>query len=61
MCKAHIPRQAFAPLPSPGRRPNIRNLGLEETGVKISDKGAIAVDRLSRTNVRLLFVAGGGR
>ncbi|KAL6771736.1 GSR2 [Auxenochlorella protothecoides x Auxenochlorella symbiontica] len=45
-------------LAATGRRPNIRNLGLEETGVKISDKGAIAVDRLSRTNVPSVWAIG---
>ena len=33
-----------------GRAPNTAGLGLEESGVKLNDKGAVAVDEFSRTN-----------
>lgn len=52
------PHRIFNPPPSlpptplaPGRKPNIRNLGLESVDVKVSDKGAIEVNELSQTSV----------
>ncbi len=41
-----------------GRRPNVSGLGLEKAGVKLSDKGAIAVDRYSRTSVPHIYAVG---
>lgn len=52
------PHRFFKTPPSPprtplatGRKPNIRNLGLESVDVKVSDKGAIEVNELSQTSV----------
>jgi glutathione reductase (NADPH) len=41
-----------------GRRPNVAGLGLETAGVRLNDKGAIAVDRFSRTNVPHIYAVG---
>ena len=41
-----------------GRRPNIAGLGLETAGVRIDDKGAIAVDEFSRTSVPHIYAVG---
>ena len=41
-----------------GRRPNIENLGLEAAGVALDDKGAIAVDAASHTNVDSIWAVG---
>jgi glutathione reductase (NADPH) len=41
-----------------GRRPNISGLGLEAAGVRINDKGAIAVDEFSRTSVPHIYAVG---
>jgi glutathione reductase (NADPH) len=41
-----------------GRRPNVSGLGLESAGVKLSDTGAIAVDRYSRTSVPHIYAVG---
>jgi glutathione reductase (NADPH) len=41
-----------------GRRPNIENLGLEAAGVALDDKGAIAVDAGSRTNIDSIWAVG---
>jgi glutathione reductase (NADPH) len=41
-----------------GRRPNTRNLGLDEVGVKLDNKGAIAVDERSRTSVEGIYAIG---
>jgi glutathione reductase (NADPH) len=41
-----------------GRRPNIKGLGLETAGVRINDKGAIEVDRFSRTSVPHIYAVG---
>jgi len=41
-----------------GRAPNIKGLGLEEAGVAINDKGAVAVDDSSRTSVPHIFAVG---
>ncbi|MFV4649388.1 FAD-dependent oxidoreductase, partial [Mycobacterium tuberculosis] len=34
-----------------GREPHVKDLGLDKAGVKLNDKGAVAVDQHSRTNV----------
>ena len=41
-----------------GRRPNVKGLGLEAAGVRINDKGAIEVDRFSRTSVPHIYAVG---
>ena len=41
-----------------GRRPNVKGLGLEAAGVKLDEKGAIAVDGYSRTNVPHIYAVG---
>jgi len=41
-----------------GRRPNVAGLGLEAAGVRLNDKGAIAVDEFSRTSVPHIYSVG---
>ena len=41
-----------------GRRPNVAGLGLEVAGVRLDEKGAIAVDEFSRTNVPHIYAVG---
>jgi glutathione reductase (NADPH) len=41
-----------------GRRPNVKNIGLEAAGVALNDKGAIAVNEYSRTNVPHIYAVG---
>lgn len=41
-----------------GRRPNTDDLGLEQAGVKIGDRGLIEVDAQGRTNVSSIFAIG---
>jgi len=41
-----------------GRWPNVKGLGLEAAGVRINDKGAIAVDAFSRTSVPHIYAVG---
>ena len=41
-----------------GRRPNTRNMGLAEIGVRLDDNGAIAVDEASRTSVPNIYAVG---
>ncbi|KAL5218340.1 hypothetical protein ABZP36_019024 [Zizania latifolia] len=41
-----------------GRRPNTKNLGLEEIGVKMDNNGAIVVDEYSRTSVDSVWAVG---
>ncbi len=41
-----------------GRRPNVEGLGLEIAGVALDDKGAIAVDTASKTNVDHIYAVG---
>jgi glutathione reductase (NADPH) len=41
-----------------GRAPNVDGLGLEKAGVKLNDKGAVAVDDYSRTNVEHIWAVG---
>lgn len=41
-----------------GRRPNIKNLGLEEAGVAVNAAGAIAVDEFSRTSQSNIYAVG---
>jgi glutathione reductase (NADPH) len=41
-----------------GRRPNVKGLGLKAAGVRVNDKGAIEVDRFSRTSVPHIYAVG---
>ncbi|ATC34519.1 glutathione-disulfide reductase [Caulobacter vibrioides] len=41
-----------------GREPYVQGLGLEKPGVKLNDKGAIAVDKFSKTNVESIWAVG---
>ena len=41
-----------------GRRPNTDELGLEEVGVKLTDRGLIDVDKQSRTSVDTIYAIG---
>lgn len=41
-----------------GREPYVQGLGLEKAGVKLNDKGAIAVDEFSKTNVASIWAVG---
>ncbi len=41
-----------------GRVPNVEGLGLEDVGVALNEKGAIAVDADNRTNVPTIFAVG---
>jgi glutathione reductase (NADPH) len=41
-----------------GREPYVAGLGLEEAGVKLTEKGAVAVDDYSRTNVENIWAVG---
>ena len=41
-----------------GREPYVQGLGLERAGVKLNERGAIAVDEYSRTNVASIWAVG---
>lgn len=41
-----------------GRRPNTDELGLEELGIKMTDKGLVEVDKQSRTSIDNIFAIG---
>jgi glutathione reductase (NADPH) len=41
-----------------GREPYVQGLGLEKAGVKLNERGAIAVDKHSRTNVEGVWAVG---
>jgi len=41
-----------------GRRPNVKGLGLETAGVRVNDKGAVEVDRFSRTSAPHIHAVG---
>jgi glutathione reductase (NADPH) len=41
-----------------GRRPNVSGIGLEAAGVKLDDRGAIAVNEFSQTSVPHIFAVG---
>ena len=41
-----------------GRRPNTDDMGLEQAGVRVSDRGLIEVDQQGRTNVANIFAIG---
>jgi glutathione reductase (NADPH) len=54
---AQVTVMADVVLSATGRRPNLKNLGLENAGVQI-DKEAVAVDEYSRTNQPNIFAVG---
>ena len=41
-----------------GRDPHVQGLGLDKAGVKLNDRGAVAVDDYSRTNVEHIWAVG---
>jgi glutathione reductase (NADPH) len=41
-----------------GREPHVKGLGLDKAGVALNDKGAVAVDEYSRTNVEHIWAVG---
>jgi glutathione reductase (NADPH) len=41
-----------------GRRPNVSGIGLEDAGVKLDERGAIAVNEFSQTSVPHIFAVG---
>ena len=41
-----------------GREPHVKGLGLDKAGVKLNDKGAIAVDEFSQTSVPHIWAVG---
>mgnify|MGYP001810785580 CR=1 FL=1 len=41
-----------------GRRPNVSGLGLERAGVQLNERGAITVDKFSRTSVPHIYAVG---
>jgi glutathione reductase (NADPH) len=41
-----------------GREPNTKGLGLESAGVRLTQRGAVAVDEYSRTNIPSIFAVG---
>jgi glutathione reductase (NADPH) len=41
-----------------GRRPNVRNMGLEDVGVRIAANGGVAVDEYSRSSVPNIYAIG---
>src|SRR6185369_9756421 len=41
-----------------GRRPNVKGIGLEAAGVKLTEAGAIAVNEFSQTNVPHIYAVG---
>ena len=41
-----------------GRRPNTDEMGLEQVGVKMTDRGIIEIDKQCRTNVRNIYAIG---
>lgn len=45
-------------LAATGRRPNVRNLGLEDAGVKLTDTGAIQVNEFSQTTAPSVWAIG---
>jgi dihydrolipoamide dehydrogenase len=56
--KGEVTLQAEQALVAIGFRPNSRQLGLEELGVKISERGAIEIDERMATNVPGLWAIG---
>ena len=56
--KGEIIQQAEQALVAIGFRPNSRDLGLEQLGVKLNDKGAIEIDERMATNIPGIWAIG---
>lgn len=41
-----------------GRRPNTAEMGLEQVGVKVTDRGLIEIDKQCRTNIKNIYAIG---
>ncbi|WP_050614636.1 dihydrolipoyl dehydrogenase [Bacillus testis] len=41
-----------------GRRPNTQEIGLEQVGIKISERGLIEIDKQCRTNIKNIYAIG---
>jgi len=41
-----------------GMRPNSKNLGLEQVGVKVNERGFVPIDKFGRTNVPSIYAVG---
>jgi pyruvate/2-oxoglutarate dehydrogenase complex dihydrolipoamide dehydrogenase (E3) component len=41
-----------------GRQPRVKGYGLEELGIKLTERGAVEVDEYSRTSVKNIFACG---
>ncbi len=54
----HQPIEVDQVLFATGRVPNTAGLGLDKAGVETGDKGEVAVDRFSRTNVEHIYAVG---
>ncbi|MFT4056273.1 MAG: glutathione-disulfide reductase [Novosphingobium sp.] len=54
----HEPLEVDLVLFATGRVPNIEGLGLDDVGVKLNEKGAIAVDENARTSVPSIYAVG---
>ncbi|MES2096658.1 MAG: glutathione-disulfide reductase [Pseudomonadota bacterium] len=54
----HEPIEVDCVMFATGRVPNTENLGLEAAGVTLNEKGAVAVDEDSRTNVPSIYAVG---
>ena len=53
-----LPVEADQVMFAVGREPHVQGLGLEAAGVELNDKGAVAVDDYSRTNVEHIWAVG---
>jgi glutathione reductase (NADPH) len=58
MADHHMPLESEVVMFATGRTPNVEGLGLEKAGVKLNDKGAIAVDEYSRTSAEHVWAVG---
>jgi glutathione reductase (NADPH) len=54
----HDPLEVECVLFATGRVPNVEGLGLEAAGVELDDKGAIRVDRFSKTSADHIYAVG---
>ena len=54
----HLPIETDQVMFATGREPYVEGLGLEAAGVKLNDRGAVAVDDYSRTNVEHIWAVG---
>lgn len=54
--QVHVPFDRI--LVAVGRRPNVKDFGLEELGVRLSEHGTVETDGFLRTNISNIFCAG---